>query len=90
MLFENKATGDIGYWTTNAQGQAAGFHDFGFADAGYSVIGVGDYDNSGHAEVLLENPATGDVGYWTTNAGGALTGFHDLGQVNTSYHLVPS
>jgi hypothetical protein len=90
VLWQDKTTGDTGYWTMNASGLAAGFHDFGFGNTSYQVAGVGDYDNSGHAEVLWENPLTGDTGYWTTNAGGAVTGFHDLGTADTHYQIVPS
>jgi hypothetical protein len=88
VLWEDRATGDTGYWTTDANGIIVGFHELAQGNTAYGIVGLGDFDGSGHAEVLWENKATGDTGYWTTNAAGAVTGFHDFGFADTAYSVI--
>ena len=41
----------------------------GYGDSTNTVLGTGDFDGNGSADILWRNTATGEVGYWQTIAG---------------------
>ncbi len=72
VLLENAGTGQVGSFLIKDNGAAswATWQYFGAEAPGWNVIGAGDFDGSGTADILLENAATGQVGTWLVNSGG--------------------
>jgi murein DD-endopeptidase MepM/ murein hydrolase activator NlpD len=84
ILWRNGSNGDVGYWGINNNN--ATWHDFGFTNTVYSVVGVGDFNKDGTSDVLWRNGSNGDVGYWGINNNNAT--WHDFGLTNTAYSVV--
>jgi hypothetical protein len=53
------------------------------------VVGVGDFNGDGVADVLLQSSGTGDTGFWQVN-NNAVTAFRDLGTPGAGYHTLAS
>jgi hypothetical protein len=85
ILFQNKTTGDIGFYSMS-NGAVTGWHDIGVVDTAYSVVGVGDYYGNGTDDILFRNNTTGDTGFFAMS-NGAVTGWQDLGGSSTAYHV---
>ncbi|QUD89093.1 VCBS repeat-containing protein [Phenylobacterium montanum] len=83
-------SGEMITWQSLAGSGFAGTSDteIGFAGAGWSIIGVGDYNGDRKADIALRS-SSGDVHIWTSNQGVGFSGFtvHDLGLVGADWHL---
>jgi hypothetical protein len=88
VLFENSTTHDIGFSQINNNAVSA-FHDLGTPGAGYSEVGVGDFNGDGTADVLFQNSGTGDTGFWQVN-NNAVSAFRDLGTPGAGFHILAS
>lgn len=70
----------------NGSGQAS-WLDLGQVSFAYPVVGVGDFNGDGTADILFRNSSTGDIGYWAMNSAGQAASWHDLGFVQTTYQV---
>jgi len=86
MLFQNSATGDIGYWHLNDDRIHHGWYDLG-SKPGYAFAAVGDFTGQGSSEALLRNNTTGDIGFFRTS-NGVSAGWTDTGVASTAYKVV--
>lgn len=90
ILLRNSITGENGFWTMNGTAITSYVQlDFVPANAGWDVIGVGDFTNDGKADVLWRNQVTGENGIWGVN-GAAVTSYTQLDfvPVNTGWDAV--
>jgi hypothetical protein len=67
IVWQNQATGNLAAWLMNGS-QVIGTNLLSIpmvADLNWKVMGVGDMDGDGRADLLWQNLATGDVAEWT-------------------------
>jgi len=63
ILWRNSSSGDVGMWES---GEATNWSGFGSAPvATWSIVGVGDFNGDGHADILWHG-SDGTVGSWTS------------------------
>jgi chitodextrinase len=68
ILWVNNTTGAAMIWLMNGGATAAGAVPFAtVADLNWGIVGVGDFDGDGKADILLRNRATGDNLLWVMN-----------------------
>ena len=85
VLLHNQTTGEVGAWLVNAGSTPNGWKSMGAAPAStWQVVGVGDFDGNGLADVLLHNQSTGEVGAWLLQPGGAPNGWKSMGAAPAS------
>ena len=73
VLLHNQSTGYIGVWLLN-NGAPNGWKGIGTPPApvgNWKLIGAGDFNGDGIADVLLHNQSNGEVVTWLVNSGGA-------------------
>jgi hypothetical protein len=68
ILWRNTSTGDIAIWemngTTILNPNASGV---GNAPTAWSIVGTGDFNGDGYADILWRNTTTGDLAIWEMN-----------------------
>ncbi|MDQ6801013.1 MAG: VCBS repeat-containing protein [Acidobacteriota bacterium] len=71
IILQNSTTGDIAVWKLNAGGTAitAGYN-LGGSGTVWKLVGTGDYDADGNADLILQNTSSGYVARWQLNATG--------------------
>jgi hypothetical protein len=66
ILWQNQATGRLGAWLMNGpQVLSTATLAASNPDLNWKVVGVGDVEGNGFADLIWENMATGSVGVWT-------------------------
>jgi len=79
ILWQNSSTGQVYIWLMNGTAIASGGSPGTFnVNSGWNVVGVGDFDGDGKADILWQNGGTGDVYVWLMN-GTNVTNDGDLG-----------
>ncbi|HQT78973.1 MAG TPA: hypothetical protein PLD10_18115 [Rhodopila sp.] len=85
ILFRNDSTGDMGWYVPGGQGPAS-WVQFGPTSPSYSIVGVGNYNGTGAADILFRD-AAGDFGYIANTAGSQGT-WVGLGASNPEYAVL--
>jgi FtsP/CotA-like multicopper oxidase with cupredoxin domain len=74
ILWRNKATGDVDVWYMNGSGVVSSVVTISTGgDLNWEIVGVGDFNNNGNADILWRNKATGDVDVWYLNGSGVVS-----------------
>jgi hypothetical protein len=76
ILLRNKANGGVVIWYMNGSG---GVSNIGWiiqsGDLNWEIVGVGDFNNDGNADILWRNKTNGGVVVWYMNGSGGATNF---------------
>jgi YVTN family beta-propeller protein len=65
IVWRNVATGDVNAWMMNGRALLPGSRNFAnIPSADWTILGVGDFDGDGKADLLWRNTYTGDVNAW--------------------------
>lgn len=93
ILWQNNS-GEVTDWLGKANGGFSGniAHADNHIDAGWHVVGVGDYNGDGIDDVLWRNDATGNVTDWLGQTNGGFAGniAHADNHADTVWHVQPT
>ncbi len=76
ILWQNATTGALGA-DVISDGQVTGWDALGTPTAGWSVVGIGDFNGTGTDDILWQNASTGAVGAYVMS-NGQITGWDTL------------
>src|SRR6266542_3253273 len=76
------STGAVAMWLTNG-GTTVSVSDLGAVAMSWAIVGVGDFDGDGHADILWRD-AAGNLALWLMN-GGAVVSTVGVGNIGSAW-----
>jgi hypothetical protein len=75
VLWFNASTGQLSEWLLDGQGNVSATHSLSMTCGSgcypqWQVVGVGDFNGDGHADVLWFNASTGQLSEWLLDGQG--------------------
>jgi kumamolisin len=67
LVFQNTSTEQIALWDLNGTTILTGKTFTSVPEAGYQVVGCGDFNNDGLPDLVFQNQSTGQIAFWLVN-----------------------